>query len=685
MENPANTTLFVKGLPRTTTADELQSLFSDCGPLKRHYVIRDKVTGDPCRGFGYVTFSSREDAEIAIKKVKRCGNQLINVMFANQRSEDSPQVPVKRERMKKTGRLIIRNLPFKATEDTLKEEFQKYGNILKVYIPRKPDKKMYGYGFVEFEKKWDASKAIAKMNMTEMLGRPVAVDWAVSREKYKMAVEKESHAENETVNIKDEDMSDDDLPKVKQESSGSKRAGKVRVKNKEDSQSESDDSDDQSDNDSGLDDDSGDDINSDDDEDDDDDDDDEGDDSGDEEGPPVKKRRLKSDAEDGCTLFLRNLSFDTTNQSLRERLGEFGEVVYALVCIDPDTDHPRGTAFVRYRTQEQAEACIMSTKDQPLVLDGRNVDVYPALSKKNLQKVKEDRSKKEPKDNRNIYLEREGVIFPNSPAAQGVSMHDMKLRQQIQKWKSAALKNVNMFISPVRLYVQNIPDNINDTRLKTVFSKAGGKAAVITEARIMRDMRRLDAGGVGQSKGYGFVTFTRHQDALTALRGVNNNPTIFSKDRRPIVDFSVENHMALKAREKRLDRSKAKAKSKQGKESKNTEDGNAQGGAASAVKTSADGSGTHVDSKKKKSKNRWNKRHNKNNPAESGAQQPAPEHLVGGQQAGSGGAKGEAWTGAFNRLIPQKHKGKKISRKSLKKGKKKVNKKRMGGGKRKRK
>lgn len=47
----------------------------------------------------------------------------------------------------------------------------------------------------------------------------------------------------------------------------------------------------------------------------------------------------------------------------------------------------------------------------------------------------------------------------------------------------------------------------------------------------MRDLKNVDATGKGKSKGYGFVTFTTHEDALKALRSINNNPNIFSKSK----------------------------------------------------------------------------------------------------------------------------------------------------------
>lgn len=35
---------------------------------------------------------------------------------------------------------------------------------------------------------------------------------------------------------------------------------------------------------------------------------------------------------------------------------------------------------------------------------------------------------------------------------------------------------------------------------------------------------------VSSSKGYGFVMFTRHEDALACLRKLNNNPDVFDSN-----------------------------------------------------------------------------------------------------------------------------------------------------------
>ncbi|EDO29400.1 predicted protein [Nematostella vectensis] len=76
----------------------------------------------------------------------------------------------------------------------------------------------------------------------------------------------------------------------------------------------------------------------------------------------------------------------------------------------------------------------------------------------------------------------------------------------------------------------------------------------------MRSKERLDSSGKGRPLGFAFIEFTNHKEALAALRATNNNPELFGPDRRPIVEFSIENSVALKAKQQRQQRNKQKHK-----------------------------------------------------------------------------------------------------------------------------
>lgn len=64
------------------------------------------------------------------------------------------------------------------------------------------------------------------------------------------------------------------------------------------------------------------------------------------------------DVKEGKTLFIRNLSFDSTEESLHESMEQFGEVEYCKVVMDKKTNHSRGMAFVKFKTVESAEKCL---------------------------------------------------------------------------------------------------------------------------------------------------------------------------------------------------------------------------------------------------------------------------------------------------------------------------------------
>ena len=57
-------------------------------------------------------------------------------------------------------------------------------------------------------------------------------------------------------------------------------------------------------------------------------------------------------------LYVGNLSFEVTENDLREMLSEHGPVNEVNVIMDKMTGRPRGFAFVTMNTQEGADAAI---------------------------------------------------------------------------------------------------------------------------------------------------------------------------------------------------------------------------------------------------------------------------------------------------------------------------------------
>ena len=79
-------------------------------------------------------------------------------------------------------KLYVGNLPFSATEDSLKESFSQYGTVESVTIITDRDTgRSKGFGFLEMSTKEEAADVVAKMNGAEMDGRALRVNEALAK------------------------------------------------------------------------------------------------------------------------------------------------------------------------------------------------------------------------------------------------------------------------------------------------------------------------------------------------------------------------------------------------------------------------------------------------------------------------------------------------------------------------
>ncbi|CAH6778365.1 RNA-binding protein 28 [Phodopus roborovskii] len=584
----AGLTLFVGRLPPSARSEQLEELFSQVGPVKQCFVVTEKGT-KACRGFGYVTFSMLEDVQRALKEITTFEGCKINVTVAKKklknkskekRKNENSESPKKEPKPKKAkvadkkARLIIRNLSFKCSEDDLKTIFTPYGTVLEVNIPRKPDGKMRGFAFVQFKNLLEAGKALKGMNMKEIKGRTVAVDWAVAKDKYKdtqpastpdgkrssehkhkEAGKKNGRVEEQEDDDDDDDEDDDEGDDGDEEESreSTMKIQKRAVKRAAPEESAEEDlSDEDGDVEGG------------------------GSDGGEgtvqsgssaeeqeDEDVPVskkKKRKLPSDVSEGKTVFIRNLSFDSEEEDLGEVLQQFGDLKYVRIVLHPDTEHSKGCGFAQFMTQEAAQKCLAAASPEAegggLKLDGRLLKIDLAVTRDEAAKLQTKKVKK-PTGTRNLYLAREGLIRAGTKAAEGVSAADMAKRERFELLKHQKLKNQNIFVSQTRLCLHNLPKAVDDKQLRKLLLDAtrGEKGVRIKECRVMRDLKAVHGKMKGQSLGYAFAEFQNHEHALRALRHINNNPEIFGSLKRPIVEFSLEDRRKLKVKELRIQRS----------------------------------------------------------------------------------------------------------------------------------
>jgi cold-inducible RNA-binding protein len=72
-------------------------------------------------------------------------------------------------------------------------------------------------------------------------------------------------------------------------------------------------------------------------------------------------------------IYVGNLSFNTTETTLRDLFGQAGSVSEVKVMLDRETGRPRGFAFVEMSNESEAQAAVAQFNSREL--DGRQLKV----------------------------------------------------------------------------------------------------------------------------------------------------------------------------------------------------------------------------------------------------------------------------------------------------------------------
>jgi RNA recognition motif-containing protein len=78
-------------------------------------------------------------------------------------------------------------------------------------------------------------------------------------------------------------------------------------------------------------------------------------------------------------LFIGGLSWDTTDDGLRQAFASYGEITEAKVITDRDTGRSRGFGFVTFAQDDDAKTAI--SKMDGTSLDGKTIKVNEAQEK----------------------------------------------------------------------------------------------------------------------------------------------------------------------------------------------------------------------------------------------------------------------------------------------------------------
>ncbi|ODV88275.1 hypothetical protein CANARDRAFT_26434 [[Candida] arabinofermentans NRRL YB-2248] len=480
-------TLFVRSIPLDATNEELNDHFSQFAPVRHAVIVYDNEKKS--RGFGFVSFVQDEDALIALKdsKTKKFKDKLLRVDVAKRRERKDknggtstqfkkPEIQAQEVTLKKSAKLIIRNLPWSIRDsEELKTIFSKFGSVKEAHIPRKKGGRMTGFAFVTMNSHSTAEKTIKQCNELKIHDREVAVDFAIDKsrwEDYKQQAtetKKEEPSEAEDANDSDEsEAAEEDEESVDDDDEDTPDNVDEDIEDNEDDDEEDDDED----------------VNA-----------DADDEVVDMDLDAAQENREKKNKQESFSIFVRNVPYDATRETLEEHFSKFGPIKYALPVMDKETGLSKGSAFVAFHKSSDYEDCLLNAPEvnpnsmlipddvSPLyVYEGRILQVSATVDRDSAAKLAEKNAdaRKEllgrtpsERDRRHLFLLNEGRITADSKLASVISKSDLDIREKSYNLRVQQLnKNPTLHLSYTRLAIRNLPRSMNEKALKALGRKA---------------------------------------------------------------------------------------------------------------------------------------------------------------------------------------------------------------------
>ena len=118
-------------------------------------------------------------------------------------------------------------------------------------------------------------------------------------------------------------------------------------------------------------------------------------------------------ADDKATVFVRNLTYDTTDAELEEHFGEVGPVRRAFVVRDRKTKAGRGFGFVSFVLADDAERAVTQLNSKPF--KGRNLSVDSAKKGAEASAAKPPNKGKQPRADSSAPAESSAAATADAP------------------------------------------------------------------------------------------------------------------------------------------------------------------------------------------------------------------------------------------------------------------------------
>ncbi|KAG5857121.1 hypothetical protein ANANG_G00015200 [Anguilla anguilla] len=242
-----------------------------------------------------------------------------------------------------------------------------------------------------------------------------------------------------------------------------------------------------------------------------------------------------------ASLYVGDLHQDVTEAMLYEKFSPAGPILSIRVCRDMITRRSLGYAYVNFQQPADAERALDTMNFD--VIKGRPVRIMwsqrdPSLRKsgvgnifiKNLDKSIDNKALYDTFSAFGNILSCKVVCDENGSKGYGFVHFETQeaAERAIEKMNGMLLNDRKVFVGRFKsrkereaelgarakeftnVYIKNFGDDMNDEKLKEIFGKYGPALSI----RVMMD-------DSGKSKGFGFVSFERHEDAQKAVDDMN--------------------------------------------------------------------------------------------------------------------------------------------------------------------
>ncbi|KAK1196401.1 NUCL protein, partial [Pygoscelis papua] len=160
--------LFVGNLVSTKEYEELKTGIKEFFGKKNIDILDVRIGAS--KRFGYVDFSSAEDLD---KALQLNGKKLMGLEIKLEKAKSKETIKEnKKERDART--LFVKNLPYRLTEDEMREVFE---NAQEIRIVMNKEGNSKGMAYVEFKTEAEANKALEEKQGTEIDGRAMVIDF----------------------------------------------------------------------------------------------------------------------------------------------------------------------------------------------------------------------------------------------------------------------------------------------------------------------------------------------------------------------------------------------------------------------------------------------------------------------------------------------------------------------------